>query len=318
MVGGHNICLGEEILRKLNRIRHIALDMDGTVYLGDSLFPFTEGFLRNMEETGIRCSFLTNNPTKSVNDYIDKLERMGICACEDSIYTSSVATIDYIRSHYPQAEKLFILGTPSMVEQFGQAGFRSCADSPDDVPDVLVVAFDTTLTHSRLCRAAWWAAMKNIPYIATNPDLVCPTDMRTILVDCGSVVKCIESATGRKPDVVLGKPDPNMLFGIMDKYGYERDEVAMVGDRIYTDVATAHNAGAFGVLVLSGETTAETVRALESAAASDVSDVSDVSAAECGAVRKGTGENVILPDLTVRDLAELGEWIMFARSRADL
>lgn len=130
--------------------------------------------------------------------------------------------------------------------------------------------------------------------------------------------KVYRVSTGEKPDVVLGKPDPNMLFGIMDKYGYERDEVAMVGDRIYTDVATAHNAGAFGVLVLSGETTAETVRALESAAASDVSDVSDVSAAECGAVRKGTGENVILPDLTVRDLAELGEWIMFARSRADL
>jgi NagD protein len=119
---------------------------------------------------------------------------------------------------------------------------------------VVVVAFDMTLDYARLCRAAWWVS-QGVPYIATNPDRVCPTDQPTVLVDCGSICKCIEHATGRQPDITLGKPDPNMLSGIMARHGLQADEIAMVGDRIYTDVAMAHNAGAFGVLVLSGETT---------------------------------------------------------------
>ena len=142
-----------------------------------------------------------------------------------------------------------------MQAEFIKAGFEITSDSADDVPDVLVVAFDTTLEYSRLCRAAWWASKPNIPYIATNPDWVCPTDQPTILVDCGSVCKAIEGATKREPDIVIGKPNPNMLYCIRDKYGLKDDEIAMVGDRIYTDVATAQNAGSFGVLVLSGETT---------------------------------------------------------------
>ena len=120
--------------------------------------------------------------------------------------------------------------------------FESVPDSPDERPDVLVVAFDTTLVYSRLCRATWWAS-QGVPYIATNPDWVCPTDQEVILVDCGSICKAIEGACKRKPDVVIGKPNPNMLYCIRDKYGYKSDELAMVGDRIYTDVATAQNAG---------------------------------------------------------------------------
>ena len=104
------------------------------------------------------------------------------------------------------------------------------------------------------CRAAWWAS-QGIPYVATNPDRVCPTDLPTVLVDCGSLQKCIEHATGRRPDIVLGKPDPTMLHGICHRHGLRPDEIAMVGARIYTDVECAYNAGAFGVLVLSGETT---------------------------------------------------------------
>ena len=242
--------------------------MDGTIYLGSTLFPFTIDFLDSMKNAGVGYSFLTNNPTKSVADYLQKLEGMGIHADNDNMYTTSLAAIDYIKSHYPQARRLFLLGTPSMISQFEKAGFESCSDDPDDVPDVLVVAFDPTLVYSRLCRASWWAS-QGIPYVATNPDRVCPTDQRTILVDCGSICRCIESASGRKPDITLGKPDPNMLYGIMDKYGLKPEEVAMVGDRIYTDTATAHNAGAFGVLVLSGETTLETAEKVAADAASN-------------------------------------------------
>lgn len=280
---------------RLSRIRHLALDMDGTIYLGGTLFPFTLDFLERMKKAGIGYSFLTNNPSRSVADYLKKLEGMGIKAEEKDMYTTSLAAIDYIKAHYPSAKRLFFLGTPSMISQFEQAGFEPCSDDPDDVPDVLVVAFDMTLDYSKLCRAAWWAS-QGIPYVATNPDKVCPTDQRTILVDCGSLCRCIEHATGRRPDITLGKPDPNMLTGIMDRYGLEPDEVAMVGDRIYTDTATAHNAGAFGVLVLSGETTLETAEAVAEDA------------------RNNPAPEFFPPDLICRDIKELGDLLIEARN----
>ncbi len=242
---------------RLRKIKHVALDMDGTIYMGSNLFPFTIGFLQKLTDNGIGYSFLTNNPTKSIDDYLNKLEKMGITATEENMYTTSLAAIDYIKSHFPDAKRLYLLGTPSMVSQFEKAGYAACSDDPEDIPDVLVGSFDMTLTYSRLCRAAWWAS-QNIPYIATNPDRVCPTNEKTVLVDCGSICKCIEHATGRHPDITLGKPDPNMLTGIMERHSLKAEEIAMVGDRIYTDTAMAHNAGAFGVLVLSGETTLET------------------------------------------------------------
>lgn len=189
-----------------------------------------------------------------------------------------------------------MLGTPSMVSQFEKAGFEACADDPSDVPDVLVVAFDTTLVYSRLCRAAWWAS-QGIPYVATNPDRVCPTDLPTVLVDCGSLQKCIEHATGRRPDIVLGKPDPTMLHGICHRHGLRPDEIAMVGDRIYTDTAMAHNAGAFGVLTLSGETRLETALAV----------------AEDAAVNPHP--EFYPPDLIIRDIAELADLLESVRRR---
>lgn len=244
----------DELMEHLRRLKHVALDMDGTIYMGMSLFPYTKPFLQGLTEGGIHYSFLTNNPTKSIADYLHKLDVLGIQAAPEEMYTTTIAAIDYIHTHYPQAKRLFMLGTPSMISEFEKAGFESTADDADDVPDVLVVAFDMTLQYSRLCRAAWWITQQ-IPYIATNPDRVCPTDKREVLVDCGSICACLTHATGRRPDITLGKPDPNMLSGIEQRFGLRPDEIAMVGDRIYTDIEMAHNAGAFGVLVLSGETT---------------------------------------------------------------
>lgn len=251
----------DELMERCRKIKHVALDMDGTIYMGSTLFPYTHKFLDTLTENGITYSFLTNNPTKSHKDYLIKLDKLGIKATDEQMYTSSLATIDYIKQHHPTAKRLFTLGTPSMQEEFIKAGFELCEDDPNDRPDVLVVAFDTTLVYSRLCRATWWASKLDIPYIATNPDWVCPTDQEVILVDCGSLCKAIEGACKRQPDVVIGKPNPNMLLCIRDKMGLQSDEIAMAGDRIYTDVATAQNAGSLGVLVLSGETTLETALA---------------------------------------------------------
>ena len=294
MIENHNKNITPELRERLSKIRHLALDMDGTIYLGSTLFPYTLKFLADMKEAGIGYSFLTNNPSRSVADYLKKLEGLGIQADEENMYTTSLAAIDYIKTHYPEAKRLFLLGTPSMISQFEKAGYESCADDPDDVPDVLVVAFDMTLNYQRLCRAAWWAS-QGVPYIATNPDRVCPTDQKVVLVDCGSMCKCKEHATGRQPDITLGKPDPNMLYGIMERLDLKPEEVAMVGDRIYTDTATAHNAGAFGVLVLSGETTLEVVDKVAEDA------------------RNNPAPEFFPPDLVCRDVKELGELLIESR-----
>ena len=267
------------IKEQIKNIKHFALDMDGTIYNGSTLFPFTNNFLNYLKTNGIGYSFLTNNPSKSTSDYLKHLDKMGISATKEEMYTSAVATINYIKNHHPAIKRLFILGTPSMVKEFEEAGFISTADSADDKPDALVVGFDTSLVYARLCRAAYWASQQ-LPYFATNPDWVCPTDQPNILVDCGSICACIAGATKRNPDIVIGKPDPGMLDGIIQKYQLKPHEIAMVGDRIYTDVQMAKNAGALGVLVLSGEATETDVQ-----------------------------QSTVKPDIVAKDLAELQELI---------
>ena len=266
--------------RRLKAVKHVALDMDGTIYNGDKLFPFTVDFLNNMKKAGIGYSFLTNNSSKSRLDYLHHLEKMGIPASPDEIYTSGQATIDFLRFHHPNVKRLFILGTPSLIKEFEDAGFISTTDDHTDVPDAVIAAFDTSLTYSRLCRAAWWVH-NGITYIATNPDKVCPTNLPTVLVDCGSMCAGIEKATGRWPDVVIGKPDPRMLDGIMHRYNLQPEEIAMVGDRIYTDILMAKKTKALGVLVLTGETKKEELK-----------------------------DNDISPDIVAIDLSEFGNMLI--------
>jgi NagD protein len=145
------------------------------------------------------------------------------------------------------------------------------------MPDAVIVGFDTSLSYPRLCRAAWWIR-NGLAYIATNPDKICPTDLPTVLVDCGSICAAIEKATGRTPDVVIGKPEPRMLDGIMHRYNLRADEIAMVGDRIYTDILMAKHTNALGILVLTGETKEEDLK-----------------------------NSAVMPDVVLKDLTELGE-----------
>jgi len=241
-------------VEELRRIRHLALDMDGTIYRGGTLFDFTRPFLASMDERGIGYTFLTNNSSKSVKDYVEHLRRFGIEARDNQVYTSVLCTMDYLRKALPDVWRLYILGTPSLRLEFVEAGFEDVGDEGE--PQAVVVGFDTGLVYPRLCKAAWWIKQGK-PFIATHPDRICPTDQPTILVDCGAICACLESATGRKPVAVLGKPDPWMLRGILGRHGLAPDELAMVGDRLYTDMTMARGAGVVGVLVLTGEATAE-------------------------------------------------------------
>ena len=141
--------INEIILEKVRRVKHVALDMDGTIYNGGTLFPFTIGFLDKMKELGIGYSFLTNNPSRSTNDYLKHLNDMGIKASKDEFYTSAQATIDYLRLYRPDCKRLFILGTPSMIKEFEEAGFESTMDDANDETDDVVVGFDNSLLYSR-------------------------------------------------------------------------------------------------------------------------------------------------------------------------
>jgi HAD superfamily hydrolase (TIGR01450 family) len=259
--------------------------MDGTIYNGGTVFPTTNPFLSLLSELGLGHTFLTNNPSKSVADYLAHLQHMGIQAVQDDMYTSAQATVKHLLAMQPKVKRIFALGTPSMCAEFSGAGFVLVPDSPTEEPDAVVVGFDTTLTYARLCRAAWWIKQGK-PFIATNPDRVCPTDQPTVLVDCGSICAALETATGRKPNAMMGKPDPSMLTGILDRHGLQANQLAMVGDRLYTDLEMARRAGAFGVLVLTGETTAA-----EAQAATNL-------------------------DLVVSGLSELGEWLRQAKQEA--
>ena len=139
MMNNYNSKLNPSLVSSLKKIRHVALDMDGTIYLGSTLFPFTLDFLKSLSDNGIGYSFLTNNPTRSISDYLKKLSGMGISATEENMYTTSIAAIDYIKAHYPSARRLYLLGTPSMVSQFEKAGFEECGDDPDGRLTNLVV-----------------------------------------------------------------------------------------------------------------------------------------------------------------------------------
>ncbi len=271
--------------RRLNDIRHLALDMDGTIYSGGTLFESTLPFLALLRELGIGHTFLTNNSSKSAKDYLARLLEIGIPTTPDQLYTSTQATIEHLRQHLSAVRRLFVLGTMSMRGELEAAGFVLTADSASDEPDGVLVGFDTELTFSRLCRAAYWIR-KGKSFVATHPDRICPTDQPTVLVDCGAVCAALEQAAGRAPDVVMGKPDPCMLRGILSRNALTPSQLAMVGDRLYTDMAMARLAGALGVLVLTGETTAE----------------------------EGANHSPA-PDLVVSGLAEFGEQLRSARQR---
>lgn len=268
---------------QLARIRHVALDMDGTIYRGNSLFAFTNPFLASLAGLGISYSFLTNNSSKSVKDYVAHLRKLGVAASSDQIYTSTQATLEYMRAAMPAARHLFVLGTAGMSEEVSSAGYTLAADSATDEPDAVVVGFDLELTYKRLCRAAYWIK-RGKPFIASHPDRICPTDQPTLLVDCGSICAALREATGRGPDAVLGKPDPRMLQGLIHRRNLKPEHMAMVGDRLYTDMEMARRAGALGVLVLTGEATAEEAQ-----------------------------QHVPPPDLVAANLAELGEQLRIAR-----
>ena len=230
-------------------------DMDGTLYLGDRLYDFTIDLLNAIRSSGGKYVFMTNNSSKSVADYIKKLEKLGISTTRDDFITSSQATAYYLKKHHA-GQTLYVCGTRSLIAELESEGFAVTTDLSK--VDCVVMGFDTELTFQKLHDVSYLLlTRKDLPYIATNPDLVCPTEFGSV-PDCGSVCIGIKNATGREP-IVIGKPSPLMPKLAMERWGYTPEETAVIGDRIYTDVKSGINAGATGILVLSGESTMQTV-----------------------------------------------------------
>ena len=234
----------------LSEAKAFLLDMDGTFYLGDSLLPGALEFLEHLNHHGLPFSFLTNNSSRSKQDYVNKLTGLGVREGDARVFTAGDATIAYLKKHH-SGSKVFLLGTPSLAESFRGSGI---AISESD-PDLVVIGYDTTLTYARLSAFCYFVR-KGLPYIATHPDVNCPSPEGPV-PDIGAMMSLVEASTGRKADVVIGKPNPGIVNALAEEWGLEPKEMVMVGDRLYTDIALGKTAGVKTVLVLSGETKRE-------------------------------------------------------------
>ena len=238
---------------KLKKKKLFLFDMDGTLYLGNRLYDFTNELLDTIKSSGGRYMFMTNNSSRSVSDYIKKLAGLGVKAVREDFITSSQATAYYLNKHY-KGKTLYVCGTESLKEELRANGYE-ITESLDKV-EVVVMGFDTELTFKKLEDVSKLLLLRrDIPYIATNPDYVCPTEFGSV-PDCGSVCDMLYNVSGRRP-LVIGKPEPLMPILAMEHTGYTREETVVIGDRIYTDIKSGLNAGVSTILVMSGETTYE-------------------------------------------------------------
>lgn len=235
-------CLGEKEL--------FLLDMDGTIYLDRDLFPWTIPFLEAVKANGCQYRFLTNNSSKSGEDYINKLAGMGIHAVREEFVTSVDALIADLRAR-PSYRLCYVFGTRSFQGQLRSAGVP-VTDRREDGVDCLVIGFDTELTFQKL-EDACILLNRGVDFVAANPDWVCPTWYGSV-PDCGSVCEMLYRATRRRPRVI-GKPQPSMARLAMERAGVPPEKAVMVGDRLYTDIAAGVNAGIDTAFVLSGEGT---------------------------------------------------------------
>lgn len=235
--------------------RLFLMDMDGTIYLDETLFDGTLEFLDYVRSIGGRYIFLTNNSSRGTESYIAKMSRLGIKAGPEDFVTSADATIEYIKHGFDVNTVFYVCGTESLKSMLRKAGIIVSDEAGEDVKAVLL-GYDTELSYKKLtdcCRLL----NRGCQYIATHPDLVCPVSYG-YAPDCGSVINMLETATARRPHVI-GKPQPEMAYLAMKLTGFSPEETIVTGDRLYTDIACGVNAGIDSNFVLSGEGTMEDI-----------------------------------------------------------
>lgn len=230
-------------------------DMDGTIYNDDRIFDGTLDLLQFIKQNGGKYIFITNNSSKSVEDYIGKVTKMGICADSDNFFTSTQATVFYLKKNHP-GKKVYVQATRSCVSELLKSGI-DVTEEVDENADIVLVGFDRELTTKKLENTCIMLGHDNV-FLATNPDFVCPVSFGYV-PDCGSICQMLENATKRKP-TYIGKPQPTMVNIAREKFGYSADETVVIGDRLYTDIASGVNAGVTAICVLSGEVTVDDIK----------------------------------------------------------
>ena len=234
----------------LENVKLFLFDLDGTIYLGDNEIPGSYSAIAKLRKMGKKVCVFTNNSSRSHNDYIARLNDMGFAVEDEEVYTSGEVTADFIQENY-KGKRIFLLGNERLVGEFLEKGIKVV----DNDPDLLVLAFDTSLTYDKLYKFCIYVA-KGIPYVATHPDYFCPSSEGP-MPDAGALIDAVYDTTGRRPDLVLGKPYKTAGEIIKKRFGLKGNEIAMVGDRLYTDIAFGNNSGFVSILVMSGETTEE-------------------------------------------------------------
>jgi HAD superfamily hydrolase (TIGR01450 family) len=230
-----------------------ALDLDGTVYLGDELLPGAAETVQALREAGARIVFVTNKPLETADEYASKLERLGIPAAADDIVTAVDALVHYLGEHHT-GRRLLLIAEEVVERRLTEAGFELTEDPA--AAEVVVVSFDRTFSYAKLY-AGYRAVRENgAAIVATNPDPFCPTPDGG-LPDCAAMLAALEACTGGHAEAVVGKPSPIMARAILDRLGLEAPAVAVVGDRLTTDVVMGQSVGAAGILVLTGATPAD-------------------------------------------------------------
>lgn len=241
---------------ELQDIDCFLLDMDGTIYLSNKLIDNAVEFIELLDEQGKDYVFFTNNSSKNTSDYKKKLENFGLSVPVEKIVNSGQVTANYVKNK-KEGAKVYPLGTPSLEQELLDAGLELAEDKNEDI-DFVVLGFDKTLEYKKL-----WDAhdliLDGVEYIATNPDYVCPLEGGKSMPDCGSMISLLETSTGKTP-LVVGKPNTLMIDYVSETLGVKKDRMAMVGDRLYTDIQMAIDADITSILVLSGESTEETLK----------------------------------------------------------
>jgi len=237
--------------KSIHQIEGFMVDLDGTTYLGDRLLPGAEEFYDTVRARGKRVLYITNNSSRSPEQYRAKLRALGIPVRDNEVLTSGEATIAYLKQK--GCRSVFPLATAEFRRMMAEAGF----ELDEQKPDYVVLGFDTELTYEKL-RKGCLLLLAGARFVASNPDVVCPTADGPV-PDAGSMMALIETATGRRPETVAGKPNPLMLDLALKRLQVSGGAAAIIGDRLSTDIAMAEHAGVTSILVLSGVTRPEDV-----------------------------------------------------------
>lgn len=249
---------------KLKNCELFLFDMDGTLYLGDEVYDGAIALMDELPGLGKKYIYLTNNSSRAGTDYITRLRRLGFPCEAENVFTSGMATGMYLNQNYPGA-KVYLAGTRAFYRELQSYGIDLVNDenghTEADTVDVVVQGFDTELVYEKLDKACHFLR-RGAVFIAANPDWVCPMPNDEVLPDCGSICALLTASSGKEP-TYIGKPNRNMIDVISKMTGVPNERICAVGDRLYTDIAVAQNAGAVSVLVLSGETNMAMVEAAE-------------------------------------------------------